>query len=38
MSPFMTFNIRNVIAKNHYKSDNTMLSRGLIPLNEVFNK
>ena len=38
MSPFMTFNVRNVIAKKYYKSDKTMLSRGLIPLNEVFNK
>ena len=33
-SPFMTFNI----AKNHYKSGKTLLSRGLIPLNEEFDK
>ena len=30
----MTFNVSYVIAKSHYKSDKTLLSRGLIPVNE----
>ena len=36
-SPIMTFNGNNVITKKHLKSGKTMMSRGLIPLNEVFN-
>ena len=34
----MTFNVSYVIAKNHYKSGKTLLSRGPIPLKEVFDK
>ena len=37
-SPFMMFNASYIIAKNHYKSGKTLLSRSLIPLNEVFDK
>ena len=37
-SPFMWFNVSNVIAKKHYKSDKTRLSHGLILLNELCDK
>ena len=36
-SHFMTFNVNNVITKNHYKSGKTLVSRALILLNEVFD-
>ena len=35
--PFMTFNVSYVIAKNHNKSGATLLSRSLVPLNELFD-
>ena len=36
-SPFMTFNVSNVIGKNHYEIGKAILSHGLIPLNAVFD-
>ena len=36
--PFMTFNVGNVIAENVDKSGISLLSRSLIPINEVFDK
>ena len=37
-SPFMMFNVDNVISENVDKSGITLLSRRLIPMNEVFDK
>ena len=38
LSPFMTCNVSNVIAKNNNKSGTTLSSQSLIPLNKVFHK
>ena len=37
-TPFMTFNVSYVIAKNHNKTSSNLLSWSLIPLKEVFDK
>ena len=34
----ITFHVSNVSAESDHKSGTTLLSRGMIPLNELFNK